>query len=389
MFASVKKYRSAILLVIVLAVAAGAFAYLRLRPVDVVIAQRERNVPIEVFGLGTVEARTISDLGFEVAGTLVALHGDFGETVKKGDVLAELQSREQAARVASAKAAAAQARAAAVQAGAAVARANVALRQKLAISQRREELAKRGAVSSEVNEEARAAYEMAQADLALAESAVEVARENVLQTEALAQVEEARLAKYTLSAPYSGVIVARQRDLGSMLNPGETLYSLADPASIWALAYVDEAKSGQIRVGQAATVTLRSNPAQAYTARVARIDIESDRVNEERRVYVKCDVCPPDFHLGEQAEVKITVATLEDALLVPMAAVREYADSTGKVWIVADGRIGEATLTFGPKTLDGRLDVVDGLPAGAGMVIEAGSGIAVGRAARIVGSASP
>jgi len=389
MFASVKKYRSAILLVIVLAVAAGAFAYLRLRPVDVVIAQRERNVPIEVFGLGTVEARTISDLGFEVAGTLVALHGDFGETVKKGDVLAELQSREQAARVASAKAAAAQARAAAVQAGAAVARANVALRQKLAISQRREELAKRGAVSSEVNEEARAAYEMAQADLALAESAVEVARENVLQTEALAQVEEARLAKYTLSAPYSGVIVARQRDLGSMLNPGETLYSLADPASIWALAYVDEAKSGQIRVGQAATVTLRSNPAQAYTARVARIDIESDRVNEERRVYVKCDVCPPDFHLGEQAEVKITVATLEDALLVPMAAVREYADNTGKVWIVADGRIGEATLTFGSKTLDGRLDVVDGLPAGAGMVIEAGSGIAVGRAARIVGSASP
>lgn len=389
MFASAKKYRAAISLVIVLGVAGGAFAYLRLKPIDVVIAQRERDVPIEVFGLGTVEARTISSLGFEVAGTLVALHGDFGDAVNKGDVLAELQSREQAARVASAKAAAAQARAAAVQAGAAVARANVALRQKLAISQRREELAKRGAVSSEVNEEARAAYEMAQADLALAESAVDVAGENVVQAEALVQVEEARLAKYTLSAPYSGVIVARQRDLGSMLNPGETLYSLADPASIWALAYVDEAKSGPIRVGQAATVTLRSKPAQAYSARVARIDIESDRVNEERRVYVKCDVCPPDFHLGEQAEVKITVATLEDALLVPMAAVREYADNAGKVWIVVDGRIREETLTFGQKTLDGRLEVVDGLPAGAGMVIEAGSGIAVGRSARIAGSASP
>jgi len=384
MFVNMKKYRSAILLVLGLAVAAGSFAYLRLKPIDVVVAGREQNVPIEVFGLGTVEARTISELGFEVAGTLMSLHGDFGDAVKKGDVLAELQSREQAARVASARAAAAQARAAAVQADAAVARANVALRQKLAISQRREELARRGAVSSEINEEARAAYEMAQADLALAESAVDVAGENVVQAEALVQVEEARLAKYTLSAPYSGVIVARKRDLGSMLNPGETLYSLVDPASVWALAYVDEAKSGQIRVGQSATVTLRSNPARPFSARVARIDIESDRVNEERRVYVKCDSCPDEFHLGEQAEILVSVATLEDALLVPMSAVRDMAGNTGRVWILKDGRISDAVLTFGQRTLDGRLEVVGGLPDGAEVVIEWKGVPSAGRSARVV-----
>ena len=45
------------------------------------------------------------------------------------------------------------------------------------------------------------------------------------------------------------------------------------------------------------------------TAKVVRIDIESDRVNEERRVYVRCGGCPLAFHLGEQAEVLITVAT--------------------------------------------------------------------------------
>lgn len=389
MSASPTKYRTTLSIAVILMVAAAAFAYLRLKPVDVVVAQRERDVPIEVFGLGTVEARTISDLGFEVAGTLVVLHGDSGDAVSKGEVLAELQSREQMARVTSARAAAAQARANAAQAGATVARANVALRQKLAISERREELARRGAVSSEISEEARAAFEIAQADLALAESAVDVAGENVRQAEALVQVEEARLAKYTLVAPYSGVIVARQRDLGSMLNPGETLYTIADPASIWVLAYVDEAKSGEIAVGQSATVTLRSNPSRPLAARVARIDIESDRVNEERRVYVKCEACPDDFHLGEQAEVRVTVATLEDALLVPMAAVREYAGNTGKAWIVADGRIGEAALTFGKKTLDGRLEVVGGLPDGAAVVTEAAGRLAAGRRARIAGAASP
>ncbi len=388
MSASLRKYRTVLAIVIVLAIAAGIFAYLRLRPVDVVVAQREQDVQIEVFGLGTVEARTISHLGFEVAGTLIALHGDFGDTVSKGDVLAELQSREQMARVASAKAAAAQARATATQAGATVGRANVVLRQKLAISERRAELARRGAVSSEISEEARAVFEIAQADLALAESAVEVARENVQQAEALVQVEEARLAKYSLSAPYSGVIVARQRDLGSMLNPGETLYTIADPASIWALAYVDEAKSGQIKVGQKATVTLRSKSGQHFTARVVRIDIESDRVNEERRVYVKCEVCPPEFHLGEQAEVLINVATLKDALLVPMAAIRELTGNTGKVWIAIDGRLGEAALTFGQRTLDGRLEVVEGLPAGASIVVEPTDGMAVGRSVRVAGTAS-
>ena len=377
-----RKFALPLALLVLAAVLIAGFAFMRLRPVEVRLAEAERDVPIEVFGLGTVEARTISQLGFEVSGTLVSLPADFGDKVVKGQALAALQSSEQSARVISMKAAAAQARAAAAQARATVGRSQVAMRQKQAISERRDELARRGTTSSEATEEARAVYEIALADVALAESAVDVADENVRQAEALLAVEEARLAKYTLKAPFDGLIVARHGELGSMLNPGETLYTIADPRSIWVLAYVDEAKSGRIEIGQPARVTLRSQPGLVHIARVTRIDIESDRVNEERRVYVKCEECPGPFHLGEQAEVVITVATLADALLVPLSAITDLTHDRGQVWTLQDGRLSEATLQFGLKTLDGRIEVVDGLPEGARIVVAPTAGLAAGRAAK-------
>ena len=61
---------------------------------------------------------------------------------------------------------------------------------------------------------------------------------------------------------------------------------------MWALAYVDESRAGAIKEGQPAEVRLRSLPQQVFPAKVVRIGLESDRVSEERRVYVKCDVCP-------------------------------------------------------------------------------------------------
>ena len=77
-----------------------------------------------------------------------------------------------------------------------------------------------------------------------------------------------------------------------MLAAGEALFTLVAPETVWILAYVDEARAGDIEVGQAAEVRLRSLPQQMFHGRVARIGIESDRVNEERRIYVVCDDLP-------------------------------------------------------------------------------------------------
>jgi len=303
--------------------------------------------------------------------------------VAAGTLLARLDSREVEAQVAQARAAVAQAESSIAQAIASIERAQANLTQKAQANERRQELVRQGNLSVEAAQVAQSEYDMARAELAQAESALEVSRANLEQAKAQAAFEEARLAKYALYAPYDAVVVSRNRELGSMLPPGEQLFTLVDPKTVWVLAYVDEAKAGGIGVGQRAEVMLRSLADRPFPARVVRIDIESDRVNEERRIYVRCDVCPADFHLGEQAEVMITVGELAEARLVPQIAVIGLDGRHGVVWTVEDGRLAQRAVMFGERTLDGRLEIVDGLPPGAEVVARPDSGLTVGRSVTV------
>ncbi len=64
------------------ATAAGAFVYLqRYSLLDVRVAEVERNVELRVFGVGTVEAQTLSRVGFQLQGRIVELTADQGDIV--------------------------------------------------------------------------------------------------------------------------------------------------------------------------------------------------------------------------------------------------------------------------------------------------------------------
>jgi HlyD family secretion protein len=362
-----------------LAAAGGVAAYTWSLPLTVTVAPIERNVPIQVFGLGTVEAQTIARIGFETAGTLVELRADHGDTVKAGDLLGRLQSREQEARVAQARAAVTQAKASVEQAQSAVEKAEALHKQRLEVNRRKQELVQKGIVSREVAEDAQAVSDVAKAELSQSRSAVGVAKANLEQAKALLALEEARLAKYSLYAPFDGMVMTRYRELGSALNANEAVFQLVDPATIWALAYIDEGRAGPIEVGQPADVVRRSAPELHMKAKVVRIDIESDRVNEERRVYVRCGGCPLTFHVGEQAEVVITVATLPQAHLIRQAGLLKVQGKQATAWTVEDGRLQQRRVTLGQRTLDGRVEIVSGVPEGAELVTGPTSGLAVGR----------
>jgi HlyD family secretion protein len=368
---------------IVVALALAA-AYQTSRPVEVAVAQVSTNVPIEVFGLGTVEAQTLSKIGFETAGTLVELKVDQGDTVKAGALVARLQSREQEARVAQARAAVVQANAAVEQSQSTVEKALVLFKQKLDINARRQQLVQSGAVSREAAADTQAAADIANADLSQAQSAVSVARANLEQAMAALAFEESRLAKYTLYAPFDGLIMARHKELGSALNANEPVFTLVDPTTIWALLYIDETRAGQIEIGQSALVTRRSAPNLKMEAKVVRIDIESDRVNEERRVYLRCTGNLLTFHIGEQAEAVITVATLPRARLVKLTSLVNIRGREATAWTVENGQLQQRTVTIGQRTLDGRIEIAGGLPEGVEVVDGPVAGLKTGRAAKIV-----
>jgi HlyD family secretion protein len=95
-----RQLRWGIAAAVALVAVATLAAYTWSRPLTVTVAQVEKDVPIQVFGLGTVEAQTVSRIGFETAGTLVELHADHGDTVKAGTLLGGCRaaSRKRASR---------------------------------------------------------------------------------------------------------------------------------------------------------------------------------------------------------------------------------------------------------------------------------------------------
>jgi HlyD family secretion protein len=282
-----------------------------------------------------------------------------------------------------------QAEAALQKSEAALVRGRAILKQRQQTNRRQQSLVKEKATSQEAVDEAQMNEAVAAAEITVAESEIAVARATLQDAHAHLALETAILDHYTLYAPYDAVVVKRHKELGAVLNSGEPLFTLVDPASVWALAYVDEARAGHLQLGQPVEVQLRSRPNEPLQAHVVRIDIESDRVSEERRVYVKCHQCPADFHLGEQVEVFITVATLPEALLVPETAVDLYNGVEGIVWTVVDGALQRRKVRFGHRTLDGRLEIAGGLTQGARVLAKWPSGLRAGRAARIDGNGEP
>ncbi len=378
--------RLILLALFAVALAGGALYALRFSSITVPVTFLERDVPIEVYGIGTVEARVRSAVGLEVAGTLTELFADHGDQAAAGTVLARLDTRQQEARVAEATAAVGQARAAREKAVAAITRARSLLEKRRQANERRQALLAKGSVSVEIAQDSAADLKVAEAELAVAQSDLAVTEAALADSEARLRYEAARLDRYTLTAPFKALVVARHKELGAAVNPGEPLFTLVAPDSIWALVHVDEASAGGLMEGQPAEVRLRSLPAQTFRARVTRIELESDRVTEERKVYLKCEVCPPRVFLAEQVEATIEMDRLPSAILVPQTAVERFDGRRGAVWTVEDGRLARRILGFGRRTLDGRLEVVEGLPEDVRVVTAPIAGLREGRSADIAGA---
>ena len=132
------------------------------------------------------------------------------------------------------------------------------------------------------------------------------------------------------------MVTTRSKELGSALAAGEPVFTLIDPKSVWVLAYVDESKAGEIKVGQPAEIVLRSQPDQRVCGDASpassRRAIASTRSAGSRSHSTRCRT---NSTLGEQAEVYITTMQLQQPLLVPEAAIDR---SQQESWNGLDGR---------------------------------------------------
>jgi HlyD family secretion protein len=139
----------------------------------------------------------------------------------------------------------------------------------------------------------------AEQDIAVAKANIQSARENL-------QLAKIMLGYTTLRAPFSGVILTRQTELGEVMQPGTPVVTLADLDHVWLRAYIGETDLGRIRWGQSAIVHTDTYPERNYPGQISFISSEAEftpksvETHKERvtLVYrVKIDIANPNHEL--------------------------------------------------------------------------------------------
>lgn len=279
---------------------------------------------VTVAATGNLQPTNKVDVGSELSGTIEAVFVDDNDRVKKGQVLARLDTSKLRDQAAKSRAAVASAEARVLQAQASVAQA-------------RSNLARLREVARLSGGKVPAKFELdtAEANLARAEADEAAARAAVSEARAVLSADETNLIKAQIRSPIDGVVLARK------VEPGQTvaasfqaplLFTLAEDLSQMELQVdVDEADVGQVKPGQRATFTVDAYPGRVYPAQIERVGYGS-QVKEGVVSYLTVltvDNADLTLRPGMTATAAIVTAERENVLLVPNAALRFSPPANG------------------------------------------------------------
>lgn len=279
-------------------------------------------------------------VGSRASGVVERLHVRVGDRVTRGQLLAELETRELAARRDQVAAALESARAGATQAAQELGRA-----RRLA-----------------------AAQALAQSDLERAESGDALARARVSEAAAALALARVQLDQARIAAPISGVVASvttQEGETVSAMLAAPTFVTIVDLERLELWAYVDETDIGRIQLGQAAAFSVDSYPDRTFQGRVAAIYPRAEiRDNVVNYVVVVRFAPPADRALRPEmtASVRIVLARRPDVVTVPRRALRREG---GRSFVLCSqgGRPVQRTVKTGVRD-ESRVEIVEGLREG-------------------------
>jgi HlyD family secretion protein len=272
------------------------------------------DLEVVVTATGSIQPTNQVDVSSELSGIVREVLVDYNTPVEVGQVLAELDTDKLEATVESA-------RATLNAAKAKVNEAEATVLETQRIYERRQTLAAREISPVQELDVARAAHERAVASLASARAEVEVA-------EADMRLKETDLAKACICSPINGVVLKRNIDPGQTVAStlqAPVLFSIAeDLAQMEVQVDVDEADVGKVEEGQTATFSVDAYPDRRFPASIRELRFASETVQGVVTYKAVLTVDNSELLLrpGMTATAEIIVEEVQDALLVPNAALR-------------------------------------------------------------------
>ncbi|MFS8398069.1 HlyD family efflux transporter periplasmic adaptor subunit [Xanthomonas campestris pv. campestris] len=175
------------------------------------------------------------------------------------------------------------------------------------------------------------------------------------------------LTTYSVVAPISGTVLARNASVGSNAGEGQALFEIADLSTLWVDLHIFGADAGHITAGAPVTVTRISDGVVAQTTleRVLPGTATASQSTVARAVLRNTDGL---WRPGSAVKARVTVAQQPARLVVPVAALQQFRE-----WQVVFVQVGE-TYEVRPLTLGARdaqhVEVLSGVAAGDVVVVE-------------------
>jgi RND family efflux transporter MFP subunit len=326
----------------------------------------QRTAPTQELVLpGNVQPFITSPIYSRTNGYLKKWYFDIGAHVKKGQLLAVVETPEVDQQLEQARA------------NLLTAQANLQL---AAITKDRYEgLLKPHAVSQQDVDNAVGTYNANRAIVAADQASVD-------QYSALVSFEK-------IYAPFDGVITARNTDIGDLINSGNTgnvktdLFHIAQPGMLRVYVNVPEEYSRGIRVGMTADLTLAEFPDQKFQGKVVRT---ADSIAmTTRTLLTEVDVQNPTGTLltGSYAEVHFAIPSQASTFLIPVNTLIFRAEGL-HVGVVKDGKVKIAPVTAG-RDFGNQIEVVSGLKADDQVIVNPSDSIVNGQQVQIVQATLP
>ena len=282
-------------------------------PVYETLVVERGDIEDTVSALGGLQPREFVDVGTQVSGQLKKVRVAIGETVKQGDLVAEIDPVVFAARVEASKATLRSLRAQQEEKRAQHA---LATRQYL----RNESMFRQNASSRDALETSLAARQVSAAQIATLHAQQE-------QTSANLKVEEANLSYTRIYSPITGTVVALVARQGQTLNANQqapVILRVADLDTMTVVTQVSEADVVRLKPGVNAYFSTLGRPERRWTGKVRQVLPTPETINNVVLYNVLFDVENTDRELKMQmsAQVFFVLGQARNALLIPVAALK-------------------------------------------------------------------
>jgi HlyD family secretion protein len=343
---SLRRWIWAAVIVLVLA-GAGVAVRAALKPNNKIdpskLASVDRgSIARSVVATGKIEPRSTVEVKSKASGIVKKLFVDYGEVVKQGQILAELDKEELQARMREAKANLQAAQAAEESANASLERNKVEAEgpdvpfTKSGMDRARQ-LNKEGLIAKNLVEDAEKLYQMAlnkqsSATRLLAVSRAEITRAKAQVAQATAALERAEedLRNSTITSPIDGLVLSRNVEVGNAVSSilvlgsqATLLFTLGDVGDVFVRGKVDQADIGKVYIGQPARIVVESFRDRKFEGKVYKIaplGVEKDNVTTFE---VQVSIHNPGHELkaNMSANAEVILEEKLNVLLVPEASV--------------------------------------------------------------------